>query len=138
MGLLDITPVTLKDMDNAAARIHADLSTVQEGLRQLFCREDEAALRARVAELEAALRDVLAHGDCACYQDDTCPFVVAAKALKGGTMDKGKEKTKCAHCGKETTVMTFSIRGRDETAPICSKCFDKRTKQIIKNLKGGK
>ena len=94
MGLLDITPVTLKDMDNAAARIHADLSTVQEGLRQLFCREDEAALRARVAELEAALKPFVAwyekYVSCditfAEAKNKLCEryFIDATKALKGG------------------------------------------------------
>jgi len=94
MGLLDITPVTLKDMDNAAARIHADLSTVQEGLRQLFCREEAPALRARVAELEAALKPFAKwyekHVSCDITfveaKNKLCEryFIDAAQTLKGG------------------------------------------------------
>ena len=42
---------------------------------------------------------------------------------------------KCAHCGKETTVMTFRVRGGDESRPICDKCFKKRAERLLKELK---
>ena len=41
---------------------------------------------------------------------------------------------KCSKCGEETTVMMFSTPGREETPPLCSKCFQAGMKRVLSEL----
>ena len=47
----------------------------------------------------------------------------------------------CSGCGKEVkgrdVAISIGYKGK-ETPPLCSKCWDKRTKAMLKKLRGGR
>ena len=64
--------------------LERDLNTMtreRDGYRMSYDNAADScrAFKHRADELRTMLREVADHGDCACYQDDDCPFVRARR-----------------------------------------------------------
>jgi len=48
------------------------------------------------------------------------------------------QSKQCANCGKTgETLVSFSTPGREETKPLCIKCFSARCREMRKQIRSG-